>query len=139
MKHFNFCFRIEERKMLGPIFHVILLAVFNMTIINGQLTTTTTSTTTTTVNVIFPGTSNDMDLTEELYNELIGNIDYYDDDDEDVSLGNVYNRDDKWRWTDGIIPFEFHVNKTFDQDFKDRIETIIEDINLNLHDCIHLR
>ena len=79
-----------------------------------------------------------MDLTEELYNELFGNIDYYD---EDVSSDseNYYNRDDLWKWNDGIIPYEFHENKTFDQDFKGRIETVIQYINLNLSDCIHIR
>ena len=123
--------------MAGHFFHILLLSVLNIiAIINGQSTTTTT--TTTTVNVTFPGIMNDMDLTEELYNELMGNVDYYDND-EDVHLDNVYNKDDLWRWKDGIIPYEFHQNKTFDQDFKDRIETVIKNINLNLSDCIHMR
>ena len=121
--------------MFGPIFHVILFTILNIAITNGQSTTTTT-TTTTTVNVTFPGTMNDMDLTEELYNELLGNVDY---DDEDVSSDHYYNKDNLWKWNDGIIPYEFHENKTFDQDYKDKIETVIRNINLNLSDCINIR
>ena len=123
--------------MFGPIFHVILFTILNVAITNGQSTTTTT-TTTTTVNVTFPGTMNDMDLTEELYNELFGIFDY-DDEDEDVSSAHYYNKDNLWKWNDGIIPYEFHENKTFDQDYKDKIETVIQNINLNLSDCINIR
>ena len=121
--------------MSGQIFHIFLFAILNIiTITNGQSTTTTT--TTTTVNVTFPGIMNDMDLTEELYNELFGNMDY---NDEDISLDNVFKTDDFWRWNDGIIPYKFHENKTFDQDYKDKIETVIQNINLNLSDCINIR
>ena len=122
--------------MPGQIFFIFLFAILNIAITNGQSTTTVA--TTTTVNVTFPGIMNDMDLTEELYNELMGNVDYHDDD-EDVHMDNVYKKDDLWRWKDGIIPYEFHQNKTFHQDFKDRIETVIKNINLNLSDCIHIR
>ena len=52
-----------------------------------------------------------------------------------LSRCNFYNRDDLWRWKDGIIPYQFHETKIFDQDYKGRIEKIIEDINLNLLDC----
>ena len=124
--------------MPGQIFLIFLFAILNIhiAITNGQSTTTVA--TTTTVNVTFPGIMNDMDLTEELYNELMGNVDYHDVD-EDVHMDNVYKKDDLWRWKDGIIPYEFHQNKTFHQDFKDRIETVIKNINLNLSDCIHIR
>ena len=122
--------------MPGQIFFIFLFAILNIAITNGQATTTMA--TTTTVNVTFPGIMNDMDLTEELYNELMGNVDYHDDD-EDVHMDNVYKKDDLWRWKDGIIPYEFHHNKTFDQDFKGRIEAVIQNINLNLRDCLHMR
>ena len=62
----HFCFRIEERKMFHPIFHILLATVVvNITIVNGQSTTTTTTSTTRTVDVTFPGNMYDMDLTKD--------------------------------------------------------------------------
>ena len=76
---------------------------------------------------------------EDLTDVTLAIEDTNEDDDEDVHMDNVYKKDDLWRWKDGIIPYEFHQSKTFDQDFKDRIETVIKNINLNLSDCIHIR
>ena len=82
-------------------------------------------------------TLSDMDLSDEQYDLLTGNIDYDDYD----SFGNVWARgpDDLFRWDDGTIPFEFDQQNELPQDYKNRINAAMERINSNLVNCINFR
>ena len=76
-------------------------------------------------NVTFSGTTNDMQLSEEQYNDLTGNYDYDDDD---------------WfMWPNGTIPYVFDNSRALEQVDKNRVVAIMDKINLNLPNCILFR
>ena len=103
-------------------------------------TTTTTTSTTTTVNVTFPhnGIQNDMEMSEEQFKALTGDIDFDSYDYLEFSH-SFYPRDDLFKWSNGIIPYEFDTSKPFEQDYQERIKNAIEKINSNLIGCVLFR
>ena len=103
-------------------------------------TTTTTASTTTTINVMFPlpGIQNDMEMSEEQYRALTGDIDYDSYDFLEFSH-SFYSRDDLFKWNNGIIPYAFDTSEPFEQDYQERINNVIEKINSNLTGCVLFR
>ena len=84
-------------------------------------------------NVTFSGTTNDMQLSEEQYNDLTGNYDY-DDGSENLRLN-----DDWFMWPNGTIPYVFDNSRALEQVDKNRVVSIMDKINLNLPNCILFR
>ena len=135
--------------MTVTLIKIIFFVILNISLVIGlttttstttTTTTTTSATTTTTVNVTFPhtGIQNDMEMSEEQFRALTGNIDYDSDNYQDDSH-NFYGRDDLFKWSNGIIPYEFDTSKPFEQDYQERIKNAIEKINSNLIGCVLLR
>ena len=121
---------------------IILFIVLNISSTNGQTTpTSTTSTTTTTVNVVFPhpGIPNDVEISEEEYKAFTGFTGDIDYDSDNSSHHNFYGKDNLFKWNYGIIPYEFHRSKSFDQEYRNRITDAIEKINSNLIGCVLFR
>ena len=85
-------------------------------------------------NLTFSGTTNDMQLSEEQYNDLNGIYDYDDGGSQNVRLN------DNWfKWPNGIIPYMFDNSKALEQIDKNRVVAIMDKINLNLPNCILFR
>ena len=129
--------------MTAMLIKILFFATLHISLTIGQMTTTTSTTTTTTsttVNVVFPpsGIQNDVEMSEEQYKALTGDIDYNNDDHQDNSH-NFYGRDDLFKWKNGIVPYEFDKSKPFEQDYQDRIKDAIEKINSNLIGCVLFR
>ena len=126
--------------MTATLIKILFFVNLNIYLTIGEITTTTTATTTTTVNVVFPhpGIQNDVEMSEEHYKALTGNIDY-DSDNYQEDSHNFYGRDDLFKWNNGIVPYEFDKSKPFDQDYQDKIKDAIEKINLNLIGCVLFR
>ena len=85
-------------------------------------------------NLTFSGTTNDMQLSEEQYNDLNGIYDY-----DDGSSQNVRLNDNWFMWPHGIIPYVFDNSKVLEQVDKNRVVAIMDKINLNLPNCILFR
>ena len=137
--------------MTVTLIKIILFGILNISLAIGLTTTTstisatstattTTTSTTTTVNVTFPhnGIQNDMEMSEEQFRALTGDIDYDSDDYLEFSH-SFYLRDDLFKWSNGIIPYEFDTSKPFEQDYQERIKNVIEKINSNLIGCVLFR
>ena len=129
--------------MTAILIKILFFATLNISLTIGQITTTTSTTTTTTsttVNVVFPpsGIQNDVEMSEEQYKALTGDIDY-DNDDYQENSHNFYGQDDLFKWKNGIVPYEFDKSKPFEQDYQDRIKDAIEKINSNLIGCVLFR
>ena len=84
-------------------------------------------------NVTFSGTTNDMQISEEQYNDLNGFYDYNDGSE------NLRLNDDLFMWPNGTIPYVFEDARALKQVDKKRIEAIMDKINLNLPNCILFR
>ena len=84
-------------------------------------------------NVTFPESMNDMQITEEQYNDLNGIFDY------DEDLNSFRLKDDWFVWPKGIIPYQFDEVRAFHQVDKNRVIAAMEKINLNLPNCILFR
>ena len=84
-------------------------------------------------NVTFPESMNDMQITEEQYNDLNGIFDY------DEDLNSFRLKDDWFVWPKGIIPYQFDDVRTLDQVDKNRVIAAMEKINFNLPSCILFR
>ena len=74
---------------------------------------------------------NEMDLTDDQFDALIGNS-------SSIDYGSVFQNMD-FRWKNGTIPYQFNSNQEFNEAFKKNITDAISFINDNLKDCISLR
>ena len=84
-------------------------------------------------NVTFPESMNDMQISEDQYNDLNGIYDY------DENADSVRINDDWFVWPKGIIPYHFDDVRMLDQVDKNRVIAAMEKINLNLPNCILFR
>ena len=76
---------------------------------------------------------NEMDLTDEQLNALIGTSGQGDLDGELVWANMSY------KWDNGIIPYEFKSPQEFDGTFVNRILNAINYVNQHLEGCILIR
>ena len=74
---------------------------------------------------------NEMDLTEEQLNALIGTS---GDGDGELVWANM-----SYKWDNGIIPYEFKSPQEFDDAFVNRILNVINFLNQNLDGCLLIR
>ena len=72
-----------------------------------------------------------MDISDEQYNFLNG--------EDDGSSESFRPNDTLFQWIDGIIPYQFDPNATFDANYKERIMKVIDHVNLELSGCILIR
>ena len=84
-------------------------------------------------NVTFPESMNDMQISEDQYNDLNGIYDY------DENADSVRINDDWFVWPEGIIPYHFDDVRVLDQVDKNRVIAAMEKINFNLPSCILFR
>ena len=75
----------------------------------------------------------EMDLTEEQFNALIGDF-----DNQNIDQDNVY-KNLGFMWENGTIPYEFNSSQTFEDSLETKIINAIEFLNENLEGCILIR
>ena len=73
----------------------------------------------------------EMDISDEQYNFLNGT--------DDGSSESFWPNDTLFQWIDGIIPYQFDPNATFDANYKERIIKVIHHLNSELSGCIFIR